>query len=397
MLARSHGPRLDHNAENAGPHLHHKTPARPLAGKSGQGGGAGGAPVTGGKGALMTTARTGRVLGAKDRNLGKGSDPAQDAPGLLFPAGKASTSQGPAAQALASPASRPLQQQQAFKTPLPNKAFRRVPLQDLRTPATGLRQKRAPPLQLDSPEVSVEAEAEVPEPTPEELGDIEVEYAGPSARDYDEPYVPDWDEPDYKTAGIGAALRALPFGPLGDVDEWLRHDELERRMYRATLDEEVPPPACLRDEEEGQPIFPLPKRRTPLASKSDNQASRPAAGLGRPGSSTGLGRSALGRTPLSASTSSVASPAVPPPTSRARPVLASKPSSSLPKDRVEPVSRAAISSAMGPPSATGTRKPAGSARPGASLRNVKPKWKQRSASSALSGFRMGLPAGSMSF
>lgn len=77
MLARSHGPRLDHNAENAGPHLHHKTPARPLAGKSGQGGGAGGAPVTGGKGALMTTARTGRVLGAKDRNLGKGSDPAQ--------------------------------------------------------------------------------------------------------------------------------------------------------------------------------------------------------------------------------------------------------------------------------------------------------------------------------
>lgn len=109
----------------------------------------------------------------------------------------------------------------------------------------------------------MEAEAEVPEPTPEELGDIEVEYAGPSASDYgelargrvwitspdappfvDEPYVPDWDEPDYKTAGIGAALRALPFGPLGDVDEWLRHDELERRMYRATLDEEVPPPAC---------------------------------------------------------------------------------------------------------------------------------------------------------
>lgn len=67
MLARSHGPRLDHNQEN--PRLH-KTPARvgknaaaaPLAGP---------APVTGGKGVLTQTARSGRVLGAKDRNQGK--------------------------------------------------------------------------------------------------------------------------------------------------------------------------------------------------------------------------------------------------------------------------------------------------------------------------------------
>lgn len=60
----------------------------------------------------------------------------------------------------------------------------------------------------------------------------------------DEPYVPDWDEPDYKTAGIGAALRAIPWGKLGDVDEWLQQEELERRMFKATLDDEIPAPAC---------------------------------------------------------------------------------------------------------------------------------------------------------
>lgn len=69
MLARSQGPRLDPNQEN--PHRQpHKTPARPaLAGKNATT--AGPAPVTGGKGVLGQTARTGRVLGAKDRNQGK--------------------------------------------------------------------------------------------------------------------------------------------------------------------------------------------------------------------------------------------------------------------------------------------------------------------------------------
>lgn len=71
MLARSHGSRLNHNAENpGGGHLPHKTPARPVAGKSAA------PPATVGKGALQNTARSGRVLGAKDRNLAKGSDQA---------------------------------------------------------------------------------------------------------------------------------------------------------------------------------------------------------------------------------------------------------------------------------------------------------------------------------
>ncbi|PRQ76127.1 hypothetical protein AAT19DRAFT_13149 [Rhodotorula toruloides] len=69
MLARSQGPRLDPNQEN--PHRQpHRTPARPaLTGKNTAT--AGPAPVTGGKGVLGQTARTGRVLGAKDRNQGK--------------------------------------------------------------------------------------------------------------------------------------------------------------------------------------------------------------------------------------------------------------------------------------------------------------------------------------
>lgn len=56
--------------------------------------------------------------------------------------------------------------------------------------------------------------------------------------------MPDWDEPDYKTAGIGAALRAIPWVKLGDVDEWLQQEELERKMFKATLDDEIPAPAC---------------------------------------------------------------------------------------------------------------------------------------------------------
>lgn len=55
--------------------------------------------------------------------------------------------------------------------------------------------------------------------------------------------MPDWDEPDYKTLGLGAALRAIPWGKLGDIDEWMQQDELERRMFKATLDDEIPVPA----------------------------------------------------------------------------------------------------------------------------------------------------------
>ncbi|KAG0656834.1 hypothetical protein C6P46_006938 [Rhodotorula mucilaginosa] len=378
MLARSLGSRLNHNAENPGGHLHHKTPARPVAGKSAA------PPATAGKGALQNTARSGRVLGAKDRNLAKGSDQAgQDSTGLLFPGAKPSTSQAQAGPSSCAP--RPAQQQQQpFKTPLPNKTLRRLAPQDLRTPATALRPKRAPPLELDSPDVSMEADAEQQPVEPQEEEDREVEYAGASARDYgallspprirqrsgkeahdqhftrtDEPYVPDWDEPDYKTAGIGAALRAIPWGKLGDVDEWLQQEELERRMFKATLDDEIPAPAYLHDQDDAdQPMFPLPKVRAPLAGKSRNQVGSPAtstrprpgapapgnAGLSASNARKQLGASAAARLPMSAGPN------------RPRPPLSQTSSqSSLRASALQRSSAQASSTMMPPPSMT--RKP----------------------------------------
>ncbi|GAA5871304.1 hypothetical protein JCM3774_000905 [Rhodotorula dairenensis] len=370
MLARSLGPRLDHNAENPGGHLHHKTPARPVAGKSAnhQHHPHAAPPATGGKGALQNTARTGRVLGAKDRNLAKNSDHGgQDTTGLLFPGGKASTSQ-PQAQAGPSSCAPRLAPQQPFKTPLPNKTFRRPAPQDLRTPATALRPKRAPPPGLDSPDVSMEADAEQQQDEPQEEEDREVEYAGASARDYDEPYIPDWDEPDYKTLGIGAVLRAIPWGKLGDVDEWLQQEELERRMFKATLDDEIPVPAHLRDHDDAdEPMFPMPKVRTPLAGKPNNQSdsvsttsarsNAAASSAGRAGAlstSTArrpLGASASGRLPLTASTD------------RLRPPLGHTSSqSSLRASAMQRNSAQVSSRTMPPPSSVGTaRKPLGNA------------------------------------
>ncbi|POY71099.1 hypothetical protein BMF94_5856 [Rhodotorula taiwanensis] len=365
MLARSHGPRLDHNAENPGAFQHHKTPARPIAGK-------GAAPQAGpdtvGKGALLNTAWSGRVLGAKDRNLGKGE---QDSTGLLFPGGKPSTSQAQAGPSSCAP--RPVRQQ-AFKTPLPNKTLRQLAPQDLRTPATALRPKRAPLRELDSPDVSIDADVNEQPKEPEEEEDREVEYAGASARDYDEPYIPDWDEPDYKTAGYGDMLRSLPFGRFIDVEEALRQDQVELDSYRATLDEEIPPPPCLLDSEADQPIFPLPKTRAPLAAQPST--ARPVQ-VPR-GTSTGaLGRSAPGsstsRTPLGASGGSVrlqGSNAAP--GSRPRPQAAA-PSlirSTLVKQSGQ--QQASASSMRPPAGAAPIRKPlatsSSSARPGAPVR-----------------------------
>lgn len=182
--------------------------------------------MTGGKSALQQqTAKSGRVLGAKDRNGGKngqqgassrclspggafvergrararagvgglasecsmscsrlhetdGSPLLADPSTLLFPAKPgASTSQ---AQPGPSCAPRPVQQQ--FKTPLPNKTLR--PAQELRTPATALRPRHAPALMLGSPDVSMDVDVEQDQHEPQEEEDREVEYAGPSARDY---------------------------------------------------------------------------------------------------------------------------------------------------------------------------------------------------------------------
>ncbi|KWU44479.1 hypothetical protein RHOSPDRAFT_34045 [Rhodotorula sp. JG-1b] len=355
MLARSHGSRLNHNAENpGGGHLPHKTPARPIASKSAA------PPATVGKGALQNTARSGRVLGAKDRNLAKGSDQAgQDSTGLLFPGAKPSTSQAQPGPSSCAPRPAQQQQQQPFKTPLPNKTLRRLAPQDLRTPATALRPKRAPPLELDSPDVSMEADQEQQPVEPQEEEDREVEYAGASARDYDEPYVPDWDEPNYKTAGIGAALRAIPWGKLGDVDEWLQQEELERRMFKATLDDEIPAPAYLYDQDDGdQPMFPLPKVRAPLAGKSRNQVDSPATSTrSRPGAS-GPGNAGLSasntRKPLGASAAARLPMSAGP--NRPRPPLAQTPSQSSLRASAMQRSSAQASSTMMPPPNT-TRKP----------------------------------------
>ncbi|GAA5890449.1 hypothetical protein JCM8208_004877 [Rhodotorula glutinis] len=270
MLGRSQSTRFDHNQENPHAHLHHKTPAR--AGKGAPS--AGPAPVTGGKGVLQQqTAKSGRVLGAKDRNGGKNGQ--QDPSTLLFPAKPgASTSQ---AQAGPSYAPRPVQQQ--FKTPLPNKTLR--PAQELRTPATALRPRHAPALMLGSPGVSMDVDVEEDEQEPQEEEDREVEYAGPSARDYDEPYRPDFPVPDFKTAGFGAAVRSMPLVGMEDAADWAEQDALERSSFKAEFDEGVSEHTALSAAAAPQPLFPAPKRRAPLAAKPANTSSLGSSVNGR--------------------------------------------------------------------------------------------------------------------
>ncbi|BGP49047.1 hypothetical protein JCM10450v2_004926 [Rhodotorula kratochvilovae] len=303
MLARSHGPRLDHNQENPHAHLHHKTPAR--AGKPSAA--AGPAPVTGGKGVLQQTAKGGRVLGAKDRNGGKTGQ--QDPSALLF-TGKpgASTS-----QAHAGPSCAPRPAQQQFKTPLPNKTFR--PQQDLRTPATALRPRHAPPQMLGSPDVSMEEDVEEQAHEPQEEEDREVEYAGPSARDYDEPYIPDHPEPDYKTAGFGAAVKSMPFVAMEDPADWAREDAQERSLFKAELDAGMKEHADLASLDSPQPLFPAPKRRAPLASKPANAPSAASAALSRSRAPSTLGGSS--------STASARKPALGASSAARRPLAAS--------------------------------------------------------------------------
>ncbi|GAA5956140.1 hypothetical protein JCM21900_002607 [Sporobolomyces salmonicolor] len=272
MLARTH--RLDHNQEN--PHTlpyqsHHptKTPARqPLAGPSGKAA----APVTGGKGLLHTTGRTGRVLGAKDRNQAKSGAPES---ALLFPGGKPSTSAVQAGPSCAPVLS--TSQRQQFKTPAPSKTFR--PLADLQTPATALRPRHAPML-VASPDVSMEMDAEEEQLEPEEEEDREVEYAGPSGRDYDEPYVPDCPELDYKRAGYGAMLREVSFLGTETHEEWEERDAEERKEMKVEMDELVFLETALDPlVDPSQPMFPLPpsKRRVPLLTKPPNPPSSSAA------------------------------------------------------------------------------------------------------------------------
>lgn len=58
----------------------------------------------------------------------------------------------------------------------------------------------------------------------------------------DETYIPDWDEPDYKTAGFGEAALSMPLVPQIDLDEWFKEDEIARKAFKAELDPEIEKP-----------------------------------------------------------------------------------------------------------------------------------------------------------
>ncbi|KAL8276248.1 hypothetical protein RQP46_011365 [Phenoliferia psychrophenolica] len=243
-----------HRANQENPHAsqaaqqHHptKTPLRQQGQAHGHGGPMKGM-LTGGKGlvGLDGTAKGGRVLGNKDGNQGKGSGSVQltvTKPAHLSP---------PPAPSSVLPA-------------------------HLRTPSPGVHRFAA--LSLASPEVEIE-EAE-PEPEEEEdLGDREVELAGESAADYDEPYEPSFPMPDFKKEGYGALLRALPMTGIEGHDAWTAQDELDRLATKIAPD--VAAPEIARPDESSLPLFPLPKtqRSRILAPKSSNNAL--ALGAGR--------------------------------------------------------------------------------------------------------------------
>ncbi|GAA5829158.1 hypothetical protein JCM3766R1_001000 [Sporobolomyces carnicolor] len=247
---------FDHNQENpyaAGPshhpnHLNHKTPARPH--------GKGPAPVTGGKGTLVSTVGRG-VLGKKDGNQAKGGGGES---ALLFPS-KPSTSDV---------------QQPIFKTPAPKPRSLR-PLADLQTPATALRPKRAPIL-VPSPEFEREVEVDVEAEEQSRLTEMmaqDVEYAGASATDYEEPYEPECEVTDYKKANYGAALRAMSFHGIETHEEWEARDAEERRNVQFEVEEPITIDSDPADAESAL-LFPVPAslaaRREPLAAKPSRNA-----------------------------------------------------------------------------------------------------------------------------
>ncbi|PRQ76128.1 hypothetical protein AAT19DRAFT_13150 [Rhodotorula toruloides] len=194
---------------------------------------------------------------------------------------------------------------------------------------------------VGSPDVSMEAETEKEQKEPEEEEDREAEYAGGSSRDYDEPYIPDWDEPDYKTAGFGEAAVSMPLVPQIDLEEWFKEDEIARKAFKAELDLEIEKPLALREDDSPQPIFPLPKRRQPLGVKSNNcstpstgaPATRPVTTVRPIAGTSSLGKGpASTRRPLAPSTTSSAArrptTAAPASSSSLRPAATSRPPAS---------------------------------------------------------------------
>ncbi|KAM0745869.1 hypothetical protein T439DRAFT_330320 [Meredithblackwellia eburnea MCA 4105] len=167
----------------------------------------------------------------------------------------------------------------------------------LRTPSPTLH--RLAPLTLLSPASSdgeelCEAEQPLQQLQPPELDqDMDVEYAGPSATDYEEPYE-DYSTalmPDWRTIKIGPALHSLPLGTSlagYDHDQWAQQDDELRSLQKIEIevedDSELTERSRRRAREEEQdrqterdsPWFPLPKSLLALPTPSSN--ARPAAG-----------------------------------------------------------------------------------------------------------------------
>ncbi|GAA5976939.1 hypothetical protein JCM5350_007502 [Sporobolomyces pararoseus] len=358
MLQRPRG--LDHNQENpyaAGPSHHnslnHKTPARPH--------GKGPAPVTGGKAAATSTIGRG-VLGRKDGNQGKGGGTGKDS-ALLFPSKPSTSNAGPSQQ-----------QQQPFKTPAPKPRSLR-PLADLQTPATALRPKRAPML-VPSPEVEREVEIDVEaeqEAKLQEMMDREVEYAGPSATDYEEPYEPECEVTDYKKANYGDALRAMSFNGIETAEEWEARDALERKEMEFPLEETIKIDSDAEVEDDSQPIFPMPAssapRRAPLASKPSNKAL-----------SASIRTSAAlpsARKPLTSSTSTLRCPALPSslsaPSTATRRALGNKPAATASLSRSTITSNAAAPLARKPLASFTSARPTSSLSQQSSSSSIRPR------------------------
>lgn len=71
------------------------------------------------------------------------------------------------------------------------------------------------------------------EPEEVEMGDVEVEGASGSSRNYEEPFVPEFAMMNFKEVGIGRLLKSVPIWA-GDED-WEIRDEEERRQVRAVM------------------------------------------------------------------------------------------------------------------------------------------------------------------
>lgn len=271
-------------------------------------------------GLRQTTARSTRVLGQKDGNIGKTSTAS-----LLFTApSKPSTS-------CALTTSNPT----VAHSPLSSQSLH-LPAH-LRTPSPNVHKFASFSL---SPGLDEEVETEQSEELVEEIGDREVEIAGKSSRDYDELYVPDFALPDFKTAGYGRLLRSVPMIPCDDDFEV--RDQDERKQIQATFPVErivlkvVKPYTAF--------AFPVPKR-VALSSKSSNSilvasTRAPVASIRKP-LTVNQATPAISRraSTLSSSTASKSS--------ATSTVASSKPKWGAPVSRVEPV-KAARSISIGP-------------------------------------------------